>query len=166
MRNALSLLEVMIVLAVLGILGAVVFPQFQSPSNQAKEVAARNNLHLLRAAAELYWAQHHHAAPGYPNADTSADPSSAVFSAQILKASNEFGQYAEPGTPGFPLGPYLSDIPKNSFNRSKTVKTIGDNEDFPPAATGDFGWIYKPATREFRLDWPGTDKSGTGYYDY
>jgi hypothetical protein len=84
----------------------------------------------------------------------------------MIKTSNEFGQYAEPGTPGYPLGPYLSDIPKNSFNRSNTVKVIGDNEDFPPVATGSFGWFYKPATKEFRLDWPGTDHKARAYYNY
>lgn len=156
----------MIVLALIGILAAMVVPELHSPGEQAKEVAARNNLHLLRAAVELYAAQHHHVAPGHPNGDTSASPTAAVFSDQVLKASNEFGQYAQPGTPGFPLGPYLSNIPKNSFNGSRTVKIIGDREDFPPDATGDFGWMYKPAAKQFRLDWPGADEKGLRYFDY
>jgi len=57
-------------------------------------------------------------------------------------------------------------MPANPFNNSKTAKMIGDAEQFPPDATGTFGWIYKPANKDFRIDWPGTDSKGIRFYDY
>jgi hypothetical protein len=36
----------------------------------------------------------------------------------------------------------------------------------PQDATGAYGWIYQAQTKSIKLDWPGTDKTGTRYYDY
>ena len=98
--------------------------------------------------------------------DTSATPSSTMFFSQMLKATNISGQYADVGTAGYPLGPYLSDVPLNPFKNSRLIKMIANNEEFPAEAPRIFGWIYKPATKEIRLDWPGTNKDGVRYYDY
>jgi general secretion pathway protein G len=166
MNRGFSLLELLIVVAILGILAAIVMQEFQSHSQEAKETAARDNLQILRHQIELYAAQHNSIPPGYPDSDTSATPTWPILLSQILKATNASGQFADPGTEGYPLGPYLSDIPANPFNDSKTVKMIGNNESFPAQATGTFGWMYKAATKEIRLDWPGTDSYLTLYYDY
>jgi prepilin-type N-terminal cleavage/methylation domain-containing protein len=58
MERAFSLVELMIVVAVLGILAAIVVPQFQRHSTQAKEAVAKDSLRLLRGAIELYTARH------------------------------------------------------------------------------------------------------------
>lgn len=78
------------------------------------------------------------------------------------------GQPLEPATPKGDnvLGPYLSEFPKNSFNNSNRVLTLDNNQNLPQSASGTYDWIYKPATREIRLDAPGTDKDNTRYYDY
>ncbi|MHC5077007.1 MAG: hypothetical protein ACYTFM_11350, partial [Planctomycetota bacterium] len=74
--------------------------------------------------------------------------------------------YDEPGTPGYPLGPYLSNVPQNPFRVKRTIDVIEDNENFPSEPPDTFGWVYKPATMEIRLDWPGTDDNGLLYFDY
>ncbi len=43
---------------------------------------------------------------------------------------------------------------------------LADGQSFPETADGSFGWLYKPATKEIRLDWLGTDSEGVRYYDY
>jgi hypothetical protein len=43
---------------------------------------------------------------------------------------------------------------------------IGNSELFPPNPTGQFGWVYQPATKTIRLNWSGTGKDGIRYYDY
>lgn len=149
MKRGFSLVELMIVVAVLGILAALVVPQFQSHVTEAKQSAARNNLHILRVAIELYAARHDDVPPGYPNDDTTQNPDFATFLLQMTKT-----------------GRYLSNIPINPFNDTKTIGFIGDAEQFPAEATGGFGWVYKPATKAIRLDWPGLDKEGVSYYDY
>lgn len=166
MKRGFSFVELMIVVAVLGILAAIVLPEFQSHTVQAKEAAAGNNLHLLRAAIELYAAQHSDVPPGYPNNDMSALPNSVLFILQLTKSTNASGQAAEVGTQGYPLGPYLSKMPKNPFNEKTILLIIGNGESLPAEATGANGWIYKASKRDIRLDWPGTDRKGVRYFDY
>lgn len=151
MKRAFSLVELMIVVAILGILAAIVVPQFQSHSTQAKEAAAKNNLHIMRAAIELYAVQHNGVPPGYPDDDPSTEPAHVYFVNQLISTEN-----------------YLSDFPKNPFNEKYNTKMINNDEEFPtePVITNLFGWVYKPATKTIRLNWSGTDSAGVAYFDY
>lgn len=149
MKQAFSIVELIIVVAILGILAAIVLPQFQSHATQAKEAAAKDNLRVLRSAIELYAAKHSGVAPGYKDNDPSTAPSSDYFRQQTVLDSH-----------------YFVKMPQNPFNKLDTIKMIGNAEALPAEATGNFGWIYQPATETIRLDWPGVDKDGMRYYDY
>ncbi|MFQ6034775.1 MAG: type II secretion system protein, partial [Sedimentisphaerales bacterium] len=149
MKRAFSLAELMIVLAILGILAAIVLPYFRSHTTQAKEAVAKDHLRILRSAIELYPAQHGGVPPGYKDNNPQTIPSSVYFQQQVILQGN-----------------YLRKTPENPFNKLDTMNVIGNNETFPAEATGNFGWVYKPATKTIRLDWPGTDKDGIRYYDY
>jgi general secretion pathway protein G len=151
MKRAFSLVELVIVVALLGILAAIVVPQFQSHTTEAKEATAKNNLHILRGAIELYAAQHNDVPPGYPDDDPSRTPGDKPFYDQIIKN-----------------GSYMSERPENPFNNIALIDVLDNNEDFPlaPVNTDSYGWIYKPATREIKLNWPGTDSKGIAYFDY
>jgi hypothetical protein len=61
---------------------------------------------------------------------------------------------------------YFVKMPQNPFNELDSIKVVGNAEALPAEATGNFGWIYQPATETIRLDWPGVDKDGMRYYDY
>ncbi len=62
----------------------------------------------------------------------------------------------------------LVSFPVNPFNGKDTVHMIADAQDFPiePVEPDFFGWVYKPATKEIRINWPGIDKDGVRYFDY
>ena len=49
-QQAFTLVELMIVVAILGILAAIIVPEFQGHTLQAKEAAAKENLRLMRTA--------------------------------------------------------------------------------------------------------------------
>src|SRR4030042_1583662 len=149
MKKAFSLVELMIVVAVLGILAAIVLPQFQSHATLAKEAVAKECLRMLRSAIELYTARHSGVAPGYPDDNPQANPTGDWFRTQIILS-----------------GSYFQKMPGNPFNKLDTIRVIGNSETLPAEATGQFGWIYQPATGTMRLDWTGTDKDGLRYYDY
>ena len=56
-RNAFTLIEILIVVVILGILAAVVVPQFTNAAEDANDAAVRSQLQTLRGQIELYRAQ-------------------------------------------------------------------------------------------------------------
>ena len=149
MRRGFSLVELVIVVAVLGIMAAIVMPQFQSHSTQAKKTVAKDSLRILRSAIELYTAQHGGVPPGYENDDPQTSPTSSNFYQQLVVDSN-----------------YLLKIPKNPFNNRQNIRMIGNSETFPQNPIDGYGWIYQAATKTIRLNWPGSDPDGIRYFDY
>ena len=166
MKTGLSIVELLIVVAILGILAAIVVPQFQSHTRQAREATAKESLQILRHLIEFYAAQHNDIPPGYPNGDVSQEPTLNWFLMQIGMATTASGEVAAIGTPGYPFGPYLKKLPENPFNHSEVITIVANTEEFPTEAAGTAGWIYQPATRTIRLDWPGTDLEGISYFNY
>jgi len=163
MKKAFSLVELIIVVAVLGILAAMVVPQFQGHVTEAKEAAVKDNLRILRAAIAFYAAQHRGSPPGYFNGQPT--PSFTLY-LQLTSYTDMEGNATGTKSQDHPYGPYLRRFPQNCFNNKTTVRMLADGEFFPASADGSYGWLYKPATKTIRLDWPGTDKDGIRYYDY
>jgi len=145
MKKAFTLVEILIVVAILGILAAIVLPTFQDHITEAKEAAAKDTLRILRQQIEIYTAQHDGVPPGYWG---SGLISAHVFEREMID------------------GGYIPRIPENPFNEMHSMQMIADGDAFPAAASGIYGWIYKPQTKQIRLDLPGADTKGIRYYDY
>jgi len=135
-------------IAIIGILAAIVIPEFQTYAQQAKEAAAKDNLRILRTAIERYAAEHNGIPPGYVDNEPLLTPLPGAFEFQMVG------------------GNYLNALPVNPFNNLNTLEMILNGESLPADATGGYGWIYKPQTKTIKLDWPGTDSKGVRYYDY
>jgi type II secretion system protein G len=148
-KKGVSLVELIIIAAILGIMAAIVVPFFQSQSTQAKEAVAKDHLRILRSAIELYTVQHRGIPPGYDGDNPLAAPSSDVFITQMVTS-----------------GSYLKKIPENPFNNIETIRMVGNGESFPPEPSEGYGWIYQPATKTIRLSWSGSDTYGIRYFDY
>ena len=147
LQPAFTLVEVLIVVAILGILAAIVMPEVQGYTQKAKENAAKDNLRILREAIERYAAEHNDVAPGYLGDDPSSTPSGLVT---IMNLTNE----------------YINEIPENPLNGHNTLQVIVNSTDFPESANDASGWIYKPLTKEVKPNTSGTDSEGVSYYDY
>lgn len=148
-KRGFTLVELLIVVAILGILAAIVLPEFQGHAQKAKEAAARDNLRILREVIERYAAEHNGVPPGYPSNNMSNTPTPMTFTLQLIQNSH-----------------YLKEIPTNPLNNSNAVLILGNSSSFPENAPGIYSWIYKPVTKEIRLDYPGFDSEGNLYYDY
>ncbi len=56
-RRAFTLIEILIVVVILGILAAIVIPQFSNASTEASEASLRSQLQTIRSQLELYRVQ-------------------------------------------------------------------------------------------------------------
>ena len=63
-KSGFTLVEILIVIVVLGILAAIVVPQFSDASTQAKDSSLVSNLQTVRSQIQLYKIQHSGALPG------------------------------------------------------------------------------------------------------
>ncbi len=124
MNKAFTLVEILIVVIILGILAAIVIPQFTQASNDARDSAITSNLQTIRSAMALYRVQH---GDKFPDA--------ASFVTQMTSKTNADGTTT--GTPT--LGPYLPSIPANPVTGVNTVAT--GTTAAPGAANG--GWYYQ-----------------------
>ncbi len=164
--RAFTLVEILVVVVLLGIMAAIVVPAFAGWTTSARRTTLAMNLSLLRRFIPVYTGQHGETHPGYPNGDLSADPTAQAFVDQATLSSTKDGATAPRGTPGYPLGPYISNVPPNPFNKLATVGLVANGGNFPAAADDQYGWLYNPATGEIRADNTDIDPRGIPYYDY
>lgn len=127
-----TLVEILVVVVILAVLAAIVVPQFTSADTETRQNTLKMNLHHIRQQIEIYKHQH---GSNWPRLND--------FEAQMTEASDSDGQTAAPGTPGYPHGPYLSEIPPNPFTSDNEV---GDG----PIGSSD--WYYNENTGEFRAN--------------
>jgi general secretion pathway protein G len=135
-KSAFTLVEILIVVIILGILAAIVIPQFTEASNDARLSALQNDLQTVRSQLELYKVQH---LDNYPAA--------ATLVSQLTSRTDIIGNVmATGGDPTkFPLGPYLQKFPTNGFNSLTTV------ESGTAAVAGDntTGWYWDTTQNKF-----------------
>ena len=153
-RSGFTLVEVMIVVAILALLAAVALPQFTSTKEEGKASAMVSSLSVLRTAVDSYWTQH----DKFPG-----QASAAEFADQLLKATNKAGTTGS-GT-GFGYGPYIrtGKLPVNSLTGTTTIKVVTT---MPTAPTGTEAWLYASATGEIRCNLPGKTIDGVDYFSF
>lgn len=132
-QAAFTLIEVLIVVLVIGILAAIVVPQFTEAGTDAKLSTLKTNLQTIRGQLHLYKLQH----------DDTFPTSAATFADQMTRASRSDGSTADLGTSGFNLGPYLQEIPRNPYSGGNIIGSGG---------IGTSDWYYNPATGDFRAN--------------
>lgn len=161
----------MIVVSILGIMGAIAFPHYQDSARQARETAARSSLGVLRSQAELYKLQHNGLAPGYIGA---IQATTSFFEWQFVGTSavgpvpaNGMSSASKIPTAAYPCGPYLLELPQNPFNGKRAIKIVAASvTDWSSAVDANYGWLYQKETCTFKLSTAGTDLRGENYLNY
>ena len=103
-KSGFTLVEILIVVVILGILAAIVIPQFTEASTEAKLSSLCTDLQTMRSQIELYKIQHNDVPPTF-----------AAFTAQMT------GQTDITGAVGTDYGPYIQKVPTNQFNNDDTL---------------------------------------------
>ncbi len=127
-RSGFTLVEILIVVVILGILAAIVVPQFTSAAAESRDSSIKMNLNRIRQQLEIY-KEHHDG--NYP---TLVD-----IEAQLTGASDVDGAPLPLGTPGA-FGPYIREVPLNANSNGRVVGN---------GAVGASDWYYNENTGEF-----------------
>jgi general secretion pathway protein G len=143
-KSGFTLVEILIVVVILGILAAIVIPQFTEASTEAKTSSLATDLSSVRSQIQLYKIQHNDNLPGVANGTHTAG---AAFVQAMTEGTDIFG---EPNATG-PYGPYLMKIPTNQFVDSDAIAT---GTVVPPAAPaivtdGTQGWYFSTVSGDF-----------------
>ena len=166
-NRAFTLIEILIVVVILGILAAIVIPQFSNASHVARENSLKDDLRYLRTQVAVFKAQHRDVPPGYPAGNIASTPTSADFVAQMTQYSSDRCGVSAAGSASYPLGPYVQKMPVNPLNNLNAVLIIDNGQAMPKTYQGPtYGWIYKPQTQEIVANSDQKDGNGVAYMDY
>jgi len=131
-RRAFTLVELLIVIAVMAIIAAMVIPQFNNALQEARISATLSGLHGLADSIELYKLHHQSQTP------------SIVRDGGIPQLTSTTDADGNTGTgAGYEYGPYLlNGMPVNPLNGSAEVveTTVAP----PTNLDKRTGWIYHP----------------------
>jgi len=138
MKAGFTLVEILIVVVILGILAAIVIPQFTEASTEAKASSLMSDLQTVRSQIELYKVQH--------NDNVPAPEAGGLTWNRMTMYTDINGNTNAAKTTVFCYGPYLQQIPINPFNDKNNVDTTG--------TIGDDvgGWEFNTTTGALNAD--------------
>lgn len=170
-KKGFSLVELVIVIVIIGIVAAIAVPRISRGAKGANESAVRGDLAALRAAIDLYAAEHNGIFPGKMKNDGTAGGTTTDMVDQLTrfsKVSGETGAYNV--STGLVYGPYLrAGIPPLPVGANAGDRTVlFDATNSPPVVVegGGEGWVYNPNTGELLPNTVATDESGAAYTTY
>jgi general secretion pathway protein G len=141
-KSGFTLVEILIVVIILGILAAVVIPQFASATGDTRESSVMANLKAVRSQLQLYRAQHQDIWPD-------------DLEAQLTSFTDVEGNTNATYTSTFRFGPYMVSVPPNPWTGSTAITTVtGVDTTYSPAGDMNQGWWYNSTTGEFRAHVP------------
>lgn len=138
-KSGFTLVEILIVVVILGILAAIVIPQFTEASTEAKESSLCTDLQTLRSQIELYKIQH-----------DDRPPRLADFVAQMTRKTDVDGT-VNPDDGKY--GPYLQKVPSNPFVPDAVRADDSGNgtiEAWGTAGSDTASWQYDENTGKIR----------------
>jgi general secretion pathway protein G len=142
-RKGFTLIEILIVVMILGILAAIVVPQFGNASKDAKHASLVSTVQTLRGQIGMFRLQHNDWLPGVsPLVGSGATFNQATFWNQMTMFSDVNGATNATKTAVFDKGPYMQSIPSNPLcptaANTQNVEATVDGA----AATAVVGFIY------------------------
>ena len=124
-RRGFTLVEILIVVIILGILAAIVIPQFANASTDARTSNLKTTLNSVRNQIELFKGQHND------------QPPQLVGMWTLLTSSTDTLETNTASPTGTRWGPYLQAVPINPLNNQTGISAS--------ASDPNSGWYYQPA---------------------
>ena len=141
-KTGFTLVEILIVVIILGILAAIVIPQFTNASQDARESSLLSQLQTLRSQIELYKLQHKDKLPDLVTDWTPMTTKTNIDGAPSVNP-NDFG-------------PYMQAAPTNPINTLSNV--VNGDGTAPAGAACGFIYDYNAGNGTGRIWGTGSDK--------
>jgi general secretion pathway protein G len=144
-RSGFTLVEILIVVVILGILAAIVIPQFSDASQEAKLSTLVSDLQTVRSQIQLYKLQHNATLPG--------TVSGVTFGQAMTKYTTSDGKLAATQAPADNVyGPYIQKLPDNPFKTGDADANEVTTGVSNPAGDNSSGWYYNSTTGGFNAN--------------
>ena len=130
LARGFTLIEILIVVIILGILAAIVIPQFTNATTSSKTSGVQTTAQSLRGAVQLYYYQHNDSLP----------PATNFWTLMMTQTDANGNAYVSGSSTTGPFGPYMQSIPQNLLNNSTVV--IDANVTPGSQTTTTCGWEY------------------------
>jgi general secretion pathway protein G len=139
-KSGFTLVEILIVVVILGILAAIVIPQFTEASTEAKTSSLCTDLQTVRSQIELYKIQHN---DNLPDMNVDANGDNALTVCTLID-----GTVVAAGTADS-YGPYMQKIPTNQFVDLSSIQVEAGETGL---GGGNTGWHFNTDTGAFHAD--------------
>ncbi|MGD8450420.1 MAG: hypothetical protein PVJ57_01260 [Phycisphaerae bacterium] len=168
MKSALSIIELIVVVLIIGIIAAIAVPQLSQAAGDDEKDDLRQNLNAMRFAVELYYYEHGEYPGQLGDGINAAGTAEAVIS-QLTGITDENGHVSAERDAQHHLGPYLRlGMPPCPVapRLGRTGLCVVDGAPrFAPSAT-EAGWVYNCRTGDVAFNSDVTDAAGTRYDEY
>jgi prepilin-type N-terminal cleavage/methylation domain-containing protein len=145
-----SLIELVIVIVIMGIIGAIAIPKLGGATDRAVDAQVIASTGHFQRAIDAYMAEHGNRCPATePNGAIST--SQVNFRNRLRSQTDDIGNVSGTGL----FGPYLKDIPVNMANRRQTIRIDG-----VAAGANTNGWRYDSVKKQIEADDQARLKSG------
>ncbi len=165
MKRGFTLVEILIVVIILGILAAIVIPQFTNASQDARKSSLTSQLQTIRSQVELYKLQHRDEWPTADGSRTTAWSWTKMTTKTDADGAasadaNAFGPYlqADPVNPIFTGAGLTGDAQKIA---AAGVTSVAGPLVLGAASGATTGWVFSTSDGKFYA----TSKLGTYVYD-
>jgi general secretion pathway protein G len=136
--KAFTLVEILIVVVILGVLAAIVIPQFSQASSESNLTTLKGNLQTIRSQIQLYKIQHNDLLPGQ-----------MTFGGNVTEQDFITAMTTNDGR----YGPYIRKMPENLYvgdEDSRDAITCVNDPVAAPTGNEGTGWWFNVANVDFR----------------
>jgi prepilin-type N-terminal cleavage/methylation domain-containing protein len=142
--RAFSLIELVMVVAIIGIIAAIAVPRLASASERARQRQVEANAAILQRAVDLYAAEHAERTPAH-RPDGSVSDDALEFIRRLMGKTSDTGALSPTGL----FGPYLKSWPRNPYTICRLIRIDG------PDGAKNCAWRFHSASGRITPDHTG-----------